>query len=432
MRILWTSPHCRPDWLDRLGEESQGGQTVVMNKLPHALSRIDPGMQIDIFTRLQDSDPEANERVKQLDDDPGVRLIRLPCGSTDRYMPKETLYGEPITEFVREIMTFADREGLQYDLVHGHYADGWETATTLKACWSHHPPSLLTTHSLGKRKRDDSLRRGEGTVEELDRRYNFPVRIASEERSLLMADRILPLSRPEADYLFDHYVAVPAGDARVTVVPNGIDPTAFSPAPGGTRKQMREELEVDEQEFLLLIPSRVDPRKGQGTMLRALKQIRADLEQHPYRLLLLAWPQPTTEYALQLRGLMAEYDLEHRVITHPPVAHDRMPDFFAAADAVVLPSQEYFSIVMLEAMLLECPLVASIHGGSRDVIKDGVNGLLVDHTEIDQLARATLQMVTMSKAARREMGHQARQTILESYTWDRIAHQLRSVYEEAQ
>jgi len=39
MRVLWTSPHCRPDWLDRLGEESQGGQSVVMNKLPHALAR---------------------------------------------------------------------------------------------------------------------------------------------------------------------------------------------------------------------------------------------------------------------------------------------------------------------------------------------------------------------------------------------------------
>lgn len=73
MRILWTSPHCRPDWLERLGEESQGGQTVVMNKLPHALSRIEPHLQIDIFTRLQDDDPYADARIKQLDHDPRVR-----------------------------------------------------------------------------------------------------------------------------------------------------------------------------------------------------------------------------------------------------------------------------------------------------------------------------------------------------------------------
>lgn len=431
MRVLWTSPHCRPDWLDRLGEESQGGQTVVMNKLPHALSRVDPEIHIDIFTRLQDSDPQAHSPVKQLDDDPRVRLIRLPCGPTDRYLPKEILYGEPIAEFAREILDFAEQEGLQYDLVHGHYADGWETVTTLKARWWHHPPALLTTHSLGKRKREDGLRRGEGTEEKLDTSYNFPVRIASEERSLVIADRILPLSSPEAEYLFDFYEAVPSGDPRVTVVPNGIDPTQFPPAPPGTRERVRRRLGVAEDEFLLLIPSRVDPRKGQGAMLQALFQAHPQIKQHPYRLLLLAWPEPETEYASQLRQLMAEHDLQRRVLTHPPVPHDDMPGLFAAADAVILPSQEYFSIVMLEAMLLERPLVASVHGGSRDVIKDGVNGRLVDHNNIKQLADVTLQMVTMDEAARREMGRQARRTILEEYTWDGIAHRLLSLYREA-
>jgi len=438
MRVLWTSPHCRPDWLDRLGEESQGGQTVVMNKLPHALSRVDPDIRVDIFTRLQDSDPYADSQVKHLDDDPRVRLIRLPCGPTDRYIPKEVLYGEPITEFATQIVDFAKREGLRYELLHGHYPDGWETVTTLKGRWSSHPsgklagspPSLLTTHSLGKRKREDGLKRGEGTAEELDALYNFPVRIASEERSLVIADRILPLSTPEAEYLFDHYEAVPPGDPRVTVVPNGIDPTAFPPAPPGTRERLRQRLGVTDDEFMMLIPSRVDPRKGQETMLRALIKARPELEHHAYRLLLLAWPDPPTEHAAQLRGLMAEHNLEHHVLTHPPVPHDDMPDFFAAADGVILPSQEYFSIVMLEAMLLKRPLVASVHGGSRDVIEDGVNGLLVDHNNINQVAEATLQMVTMDEAARREMGRRARQTILEAYTWDQIAHRLLSIYRE--
>jgi hypothetical protein len=132
MRILWTSPHCRPDWLDRLGEESQGGQTVVMNKLPHALTYADPGVHVDIFTRFQDSDPHAANPVKFLDGNPRVRLIRLPCGPTDRYIPKEFLYGEPIAEFVEHILAFADRDGLCYDLLYGHYADVWETVISLR------------------------------------------------------------------------------------------------------------------------------------------------------------------------------------------------------------------------------------------------------------------------------------------------------------
>jgi D-inositol-3-phosphate glycosyltransferase len=428
MRILWTSPHCRPDWLDRLGEESQGGQTVVMNRLPHALTRIDPSVYIDIFTRLQDSDPEADHLVKHLDGDPQVRLIRLPCGPTDRHIPKERLYGEPITEFIRQILAFAEGEGLRYELLHGHYADSWETVTTLKTRWAHHPPALLTTHSLGKRKRQDALERGEATPEKLDDLYRFSVRIASEETSLAISERILPLSTREAEYLFGHYEAVPPGDQRVTVVPNGIDPTEFPAAPPRARAQRRKELGIANDEFLLLIPSRVDPRKGQENMLRALIAARTALQEHSYRLLLLAWPTPPTDYAIRLRSLIAEHALGHRVLTHPPVSHEDMPGFVAAADGVILPSQEYFSIVMLEAMLLECPLIASIHGGSRDVIDDGVNGLLVDYNAIDQPAEATLRMLALDEAARRRMGRRARQTILIGHAWDRIAHRLLDIY----
>ncbi len=303
MRVLWTSPHCRPDWLDRLGEASQGGQTVVMNRLPHALTRADPGIRVDIFTRLQDDDPHARPPVKFLDGDPRVRLIRLPCGATDRYIPKEFLYGEPIAEFADHIVAFARREGIRYDLLHGHYADGWETVTRLKERWPHRPPVLLTTHSLGRRKRADALERGEGTPAELDERYNFPVRIRSEERSLAAADRILPLSTPEATFLERHYEAVRPGDPRVTVVPNGIEP-ADLPQPGpGVRRRLRRELDISANTFLLLLPSRVDPRKGQENLLRALAAVREWLERQPFCALLLAWPEPPTAYAVSYTHL---------------------------------------------------------------------------------------------------------------------------------
>ncbi len=427
MHVLWTSPHCRPDWLDRLGEESQGGQSVVMNKLPHALVHADLSVRVDIFTRLQDSDPHAANR-KFLDDDPRVRLIRLPCGPTDRYVPKEFLYGEPIAEFVEHILAFAAHDGLRYDLLHGHYADGWETVTSLKARWPHHPPVLLTTHSLGRRKRRDALERGEGTPEELDPRYNFPARIVSEERSLAAADHILPLSMPEAEFLATHYEAVSPGD--VTVIPNGIDPADFPPAPPGTRLQVRGSLGVADSKFLLLVPSRVDPRKGQENILRALVEARPALAGHPLRPLLLAWPEPPTDYAIGLKRFIAEQGLDDCVLIHPSVPHERMPAYFAAADGVALPSQEYFSIVMLEAMLLECPLIASIHGGSRDVITDGANGFLVEHNDVAQLAQAVVRLVEMDETARRDMGRRARKTILEGYTWDQIARRLLTIYRE--
>lgn len=430
MRVLWTSPHCRPDWLDRLGEESQGGQSVVMNKLPHALSHTAPGIVVDIFTRLQDDDPHAANPVKFLDNNPCVRLIRLPCGPTDRYVPKEILYGRPIEEFVENILAFANRNGLYYDLLHGHYADGWETVTSLKARWPHKPPTLLTTHSLGRRKRHDALKRDEDTLKELDRRYNFPIRIASEELSLSDADRILPLSTPEAEILHKNYNSVSPRDPRVFVIPNGIDQTDFPPPPSETRLKLRNSLGITDSEFLMIVPSRVDQRKGQENILQALVEIRSVLTDHSFRLLLLAWPESPTEYSIRLKRFISEQGLSDYLLIHPPVPHENMPDYFAAADGVALPSQEYFSIVMLEAMLLERPLIASIHGGSRDVIEDGVSGFLVDHNDLAQLSQTVVKLIKMDRAERLDMGRRACQTILQSYTWDQISRRLMNIYKE--
>lgn len=430
MRVLWTSAHCRPDWLDRLGEESQGGQSVVMNKLPQALTQADPNIYIDIYTRLQDNDPHAKSPVKHIDGNPRLRIIRLPCGPTDRYIPKEFLYGEHLAEFGEQILDFSSHNGLVYDLLHGHYADGWETVTNLSSLWSHHPPALLTTHSLGRRKREDALERREGTAEEIDRRYNFPDRIASEERSLAAADRILPLSTPETEILVAQYDRVPSGDPRITVIPNGIDLADFPAVTPQTRERIRTSLGVAESEFMLLVPSRVDPRKGQENILRALVEARHALGEYPWRLLLLAWPDPPTDYAARLKGLISDQGLAENILIHPPVPHEQMPAYFAASDGVALPSQEYFSIVMLEAMLLELPLIASIHGGSRDVITEGVNGFLVDHNDVSQLAQAVIRLVKMTAAERSNMGDQARRTILEGYTWNQIAGRLLSVYRE--
>ena len=430
MRILWTSPHCRPDWLDRLGEESQGGQTVVMNRLPQSLACLDPTLRVDIFTRLQDDDPHSSQPVKKLDGNPQVRLIRLPCGPTDRYVPKESLYGLPIAKFAAHIEDFAREEGFHYDLLHGHYADGWEAVTLLNSGWAHHPPTLLTTHSLGRRKRADGLARGEATAEELDQRYSFPARIDSEERSLTSAARILPLSTPEANILAESYNAVSPGDPRVGIIPNGIDPAGFRSPSASIWARLREDLGVGDSTFLLLVPSRVDPRKGQENLLRAMQIGKEKLAGKDLRVLFLAWPDPPTSYSQRLEGIIDEADLAGWVIRHPPIPHERMPDFFAAANGVALPSQEYFSIAMLETMLLERPLIASIHSSGVDVIDDGVNGLLVDHNDPPALSAALSDLLGMSPAQRAEMGSRARARVLEGYTWDSVAARLLGIYQE--
>ncbi len=447
-RILWTSPHCRPDWIERLGEESQGGQTEVMLKQPQALVEQNSTLSIDIYTRYQADDFQIDKNnpgfvgkellhdsenyihVKELEGG-RIRIIRLPAGPVDRYIVKEQLYGEHIDRFVRGIYAFAKGNGVKYQIAHGHYADGWETVTKLSkllAGEGENLPTVLTTHSLGRRKRKDCLRRGEGTEETLDKKYNFPVRIASEETSLQYATRICPLSTTEKEFLEEHYQAVEKEDPRLTVTPNGIDPARFSHAKEEQICDLEKKLGIADN-FVLLVPSRVDPRKGQLNLVKAFKILGKDfLEKYKIRALLIAWPEKATGYSQTINSYIQEQQLMEFVLKSSSVPHEKMPVYYEAAELIVIPSQEYFSIAMIEAMLLERPLIASNEGGSRDAVVDKESGYLVDHNDPEQIAEAIRKILSMSEGERRALGTAARERILDNYTLSKVVEKISLVY----
>ena len=96
--------------------------------------------------------------------------------------------GPPIEGFVNAVEKWAEHAQCAYDIVHGHYADGWYVANELSIRWN--VPLVCSTHSLGKRKRDNARRCGEGDDEALNHKYRFPERIAQEEKALGNADGI--------------------------------------------------------------------------------------------------------------------------------------------------------------------------------------------------------------------------------------------------
>jgi glycosyltransferase involved in cell wall biosynthesis len=71
------------------------------------------------------------------------------------------------------------------------------------------------------------------------------------------------------------------------------------------------------------------------------------------------------------------------------VPHERVPDFLASADVLVLPSlYEELGTVLVEALHAGVPTVASRTGGIPEVVQDGVTGLLVEPGDPGALARA--------------------------------------------
>ena len=111
-------------------------------------------------------------------------------------------------------------------------------------------------------------------------------------------------------------------------------------------------------------------------------------------------------------GVVAEFT--------PFVEHRRLPAIFAHADAFVLPSfTEGHPKVLLEAMSVGLPCVASNVGGNRAILTDGVTGLLFDLADPGALADALARVLGDDTLARR-LGAPARAEMQERYDLRRL------------
>ena len=95
---------------------------------------------------------------------------------------------------------------------------------------------------------------------------------------------------------------------------------------------------------------------------------------------------------------------------------------FRPGRIVVVPSRwpEPFGLVTVEAMLAGCAVVASRHGGSVEIIEDGVTGLLVPPGDVAALAAAVERLAT-DAVLREKLGSRARQSAKERFGEDAFA-----------
>ncbi|SFR99012.1 glycosyltransferase family 4 protein [Sphingomonas jatrophae] len=156
--------------------------------------------------------------------------------------------------------------------------------------------------------------------------------------------------------------------------------------------------------------------KGVGEYVEAARMVKAD---HPeVRFGLLGGIGAENRTAIPAETVAAwvrEGVVEH----HPPVDDVRAP--MAAADVIVLPSyREGTSRVLLEASALARPMITTDVPGCRDVVADGVEGLLVPAKDAAGLAAAMRRMIAMTAAERTAMGRRARARAERDYAEQRV------------
>jgi phosphatidylinositol alpha-mannosyltransferase len=199
----------------------------------------------------------------------------------------------------------------------------------------------------------------------------------------------------------------------IRVIPNGADVELFASA---------EPASLPEERRILFV-NRLDRRKGFPVMVESFRRLAAD---RPDVLLVVAGDGED-------RGAVSELPiaLRARVIMLGAVPHDDLPPYHAASEVFAAPAtgRESFGIVLVEAMAAGLPVVASDIAGYREVVRHGVEGILIPPRDPGALAEALRTVLDDPEAARR-LGAAGRDRA-RRYSWDVVARELVGVYEEA-
>jgi phosphatidylinositol alpha-mannosyltransferase len=195
------------------------------------------------------------------------------------------------------------------------------------------------------------------------------------------------------------------------IVPNGVDVEAFA------HGEPAQELPPGRR---LLWVGRLDTQKGFPVAVRAFGQLASEL---PDLHLVVAGDGRDREAVLGLPP-----DVRSRVVMLGAVPHRLLPAYHAGADVFVAPAlgQESFGVVLVEAMAAGVPVVASDIAGYREVVRDGVDGLLVPPGDAAALAAAVRRVLgDPALAGRLREAGRARAA---TYSWERVSDQVEAIY----
>jgi len=176
--------------------------------------------------------------------------------------------------------------------------------------------------------------------------------------------------------------------------------------------------------FAILCVGRLVPAKGQHQLIDAVWRLVQ--QGHRVRLHLVGGGPDDGS----LRRRAAEFEDEGIVVFEGPVNHDRIRALYAAADLFCIPSfAEGIPIVLMEAMASGIPCVTTQIAGIPELIRPGVDGLLVAPSDLDGLTEA-LAALMADADLRKRLSASARARVMEQYDLRLNVEKLAGIFAE--
>lgn len=202
--------------------------------------------------------------------------------------------------------------------------------------------------------------------------------------------------------------------SKFVVSPLGVDAEIFAPRPERAATEC----------FEILCVGRLTPAKGQHILIDAVERLMQEGRQVRLRLV-GSGPEEASLRKHAARSTAAEC-----MVFEGAINQDRIRDFYAAADVFCLPSfAEGLPVVLMEAMAMELPCVTTQIAGIPELIRNGVDGLLVPPSDVDALVNALARLMDHAEL-REQIGKNGRARVVEHYDLRRSVERLAAIFAE--
>lgn len=199
----------------------------------------------------------------------------------------------------------------------------------------------------------------------------------------------------------------------------GVDIERFQ---SGQRTRLRREL--PENEFLILFVGRLVEDKGLTDLLTAMTLLPENL----YGKTIL-WVVGDGHYRTRIEQEAETRGMRNKVRFWGPLSNELLPNFYAAADLLVVPSEatEGLGVVLLEAFAARLCVVATRVGGVSEVVEHGSTGVLVEPRNPQQLSLA-IENLLRDGSRRAELAENGFAKARKYYDWEKIAATFEDLY----
>jgi glycosyltransferase involved in cell wall biosynthesis len=173
---------------------------------------------------------------------------------------------------------------------------------------------------------------------------------------------------------------------------NGIDPAVFKTYSGAEKTALKTKLDISGSTITLLFAGRIDPHKGIKELLLSL----TFLGENDIHILIAGDLKTLYNYDPEFEKSIRELVTEKTTLLGQ-LSQAEIYDYYAISDFVIVPSTgaEGLPKVITEALVMGKPVIASDRGGIIELVKDGVNGVIIEEpVSPENIAKAIIKAVS--------------------------------------